>query len=244
MTTTLNNSYQSSPLTISQGGTSVASFTAYNLIAAGTTSTGALQSAGTGSSGQIYKSGGNAALGTWVNQNTLGGWVLLATISASASANISLTGLTTTYAAYKVSVAALIPATNATNLQLLVSSNNGTSYDTGSGNYSYQNIYINDSGAAAANTHGSTGTTSMQLGNVWSNTSFANNFEVTLYNPAQSTANNGFTWIGKYNDSTSGSSVFQGGSRRLATQVNTAIRFQMSSGNIASGTFKLYGLLA
>ena len=49
-------------LTVPYGGTGVGSFTAYGLVAAGTTSTGVLQSVGTGTSGQLMQSAGSAAL--------------------------------------------------------------------------------------------------------------------------------------------------------------------------------------
>lgn len=50
---------------VASGGTDSTSFTAYSLIAAGTTSTGAMQSVGAGSSGQIIRSGGASALPSW-----------------------------------------------------------------------------------------------------------------------------------------------------------------------------------
>lgn len=55
-------------LLVTGGGTGLATLTtAYGLVAAGTTATGALQNAGTGASGQVYISGGSSALGTWTN---------------------------------------------------------------------------------------------------------------------------------------------------------------------------------
>lgn len=62
---TNNQINTSKPVGVSDGGTGVASFTAYSLIAGGTTSTGALQSAGTGTSGKWYVSNGSASLGTF-----------------------------------------------------------------------------------------------------------------------------------------------------------------------------------
>jgi microcystin-dependent protein len=53
-------------MTVSDGGTGVSSFTAYSVIAGGTTSTSALQSvSGLGSSGDVLTSNGAAALPTW-----------------------------------------------------------------------------------------------------------------------------------------------------------------------------------
>lgn len=63
---TSNNAINTTfPIGVDDGGTGASSFTAYSLIAAGTSSTGPLQSAGTGTAGQVYVSNGNASLGTF-----------------------------------------------------------------------------------------------------------------------------------------------------------------------------------
>ena len=57
---------QAATVTVAQGGTGVSTTTAYGLIAAGTTSTGAFQQvSGTGTSGQVLTSNGAGALPTW-----------------------------------------------------------------------------------------------------------------------------------------------------------------------------------
>lgn len=61
------------PLTVSNGGTGIATNTAYSVICAGTTSTGALQNvSGVGTAGQVLTSSGAGALPTWSNP---GGYV-------------------------------------------------------------------------------------------------------------------------------------------------------------------------
>lgn len=57
-------------LTVSHGGTGIATTTAYGVITGGTTATGAFQNAGTGTSGQVLTSNGNAALATWATPTT------------------------------------------------------------------------------------------------------------------------------------------------------------------------------
>lgn len=60
-------------LPVAAGGTGLATTTAYGLIAAGTTSTGAFQQvSGTGTSGQLLTSNGAGALPTWQNAPTSG----------------------------------------------------------------------------------------------------------------------------------------------------------------------------
>ena len=53
------------PLSVGQGGSGVASTTAYGILAGGTTSTGAFQNAGVGTSGQVLTSNGAGALPTF-----------------------------------------------------------------------------------------------------------------------------------------------------------------------------------
>jgi hypothetical protein len=52
-------------VTVAQGGTGVTSTTAYGVITGGTTTTGTLQNAGAGSTGQVLTSNGSSALPTW-----------------------------------------------------------------------------------------------------------------------------------------------------------------------------------
>jgi hypothetical protein len=54
-------------VTVAQGGTGVVSTTAYGLLAGGTTTTGALQNIGAGTSGQIPVSAGASALPAWTS---------------------------------------------------------------------------------------------------------------------------------------------------------------------------------
>lgn len=87
---TNNATNTSNPITVAQGGTGVASTTAYAVLCGGTTSTGALQSiAGVGTSGQVLTSNGAGALPTF--QAASGGKFVQATF---ASLNTVQTGTT------------------------------------------------------------------------------------------------------------------------------------------------------
>lgn len=75
------------PLTVSNGGTGDATFTAYAVITGGTTSTGALQSvSGVGTSGQVLTSGGASTLPTWT---TLSGAIVWSVITADQTAAVN-----------------------------------------------------------------------------------------------------------------------------------------------------------
>ena len=65
-TLTANALTLTNKLTVANGGTGLATTTAYGVITAGTTSTGAFQQvSGTGTSGQVLTSNGAGALPTW-----------------------------------------------------------------------------------------------------------------------------------------------------------------------------------
>ncbi|MDZ7744293.1 MAG: carbohydrate binding domain-containing protein [Candidatus Saccharibacteria bacterium] len=61
------NFFTAGTLTVERGGTGIATTTAYGLLTGGTTSTGAFQNAGTGTTGQVLQSNGASALPTWVD---------------------------------------------------------------------------------------------------------------------------------------------------------------------------------
>jgi len=71
---------------VAGGGTGIATATAYSLIAAGTTATGAFQVVGTGSTGQILTSGGSAALPTWSTIQALA-WIDQTSTTVTAAIN-------------------------------------------------------------------------------------------------------------------------------------------------------------
>jgi hypothetical protein len=82
---------------VAGGGTGNTTFTAYSVICAGTTATGAFQNvSGVGSSGQVLTSTGAGALPTWQSVADIGGWTATSgTFTATASTNYFLTGAST-----------------------------------------------------------------------------------------------------------------------------------------------------
>lgn len=241
MVTTLNESYQSKPLTVAQGGTGIATNTAYGLLAGGTTATGALQQGGTGTTGQIYLSGGNAALGTWSTTATSLGFQFISQQTASGSASIAFTGLSATYYAYKIIITSVVPATNAQRLNATLSSDNGSTYF--SANYSYAMLGRTNGGTALTNASSSAATIQLSASSGIPNTAnTANHFEITLFNPSVTALYNGFNVIGRYNDAGSRCVMWGEGSYALSSAIN-AIKFTFASGNISTGVFTLFGML-
>ena len=63
------------PIEVSKGGTANTTFTAYSVVCAGTTATGAFQNvSGVGTAGQVLKSNGAGALPTWQSDSSSGGF--------------------------------------------------------------------------------------------------------------------------------------------------------------------------
>lgn len=202
------------------------------MLCGGTTSTAAVQSiAGVGTSGQVLTSNGAGALPTF--QGISSGLALIGTADASNSATISFTGLTT-YPSMIVILRSIQPATNAAILNMLVSTD-GVTYAS-SGYFSGINSHPYNS-ATLTNANS---TTAVKLSTGISNAnSYSGQLSIVQLNAALPTI---ITGTCTYSD---GSLVAQTAEIGAYCPTSiTAIRFQMSSGNITTGHFALYGLVS
>jgi hypothetical protein len=175
-----------------------------------------------------------------------GSFNLVEAHTASSSASLPFTtGITSTYDEYSIEILNLVPATNGDNLLIQVSTNGGSTYDTGSN-------YFWDGGswrAAALFAPGGGVDTSIDVTNAnglgVSSTAAAGGacFSLRMINPLSGTMSTQV--FGKGFVPFSGSStrvmVEIGGQYTPTTAVN-AFRVVFSTGNIASGTVRLYGL--
>lgn len=169
-----------------------------------------------------------------------GKWIKLATATASASATIDFTGLTSAYVAYKLVLSHLLPATDNVALWIRTSTNNGVSYDAGASDYRYAVGIVNSSGTNTG--AGSTGAAQMVLLDTQGNaTGEVLSGVAYLFNPSAAKYGQ-LAWVINGTDTSSGGrSTYGGGTRQTAADID-AIRIMYSSGNIASGQFDLYGL--
>jgi hypothetical protein len=186
-------------------------------------------------------SNGASALPSWQAVSVTQNYTKISSVTASNSASITFTGLSASYGQYIIYCSNMLPATNAVLALIRTSTNNGVSYDSGAGNYAWSNVLAGAGAPSGAGSYSDTGiyfgATSGSLNN-----SVASNMQVLIDNPsaAQQTL---ITLLGQACDS-SGSfpnGVFGYGRRFQSTAVN-AIQITMSSGNITSGTFTLYGV--
>ena len=202
--------------------------TGYNLLAPGT-------------SGKFLMSNGpDAALSYEIitDTNTM---VLLSTRSASTSATIEFSNLiTSTYKEYVLVAIDVVPATITSTLRMQVKISN-TARST-AGDYAYVNLF-GRSGLVTPSGGGSTSNTYIQLQTTTASTD-ALNGKWIIFNPAGTALKKHIHGRLSYinatpdicEDITTG--LFQG-----STAAIDGLSLFVSSGNITSGTFKLYGVL-
>ena len=168
--------------------------------------------------------------------------VLIETQTASNDATIEFTtGINSTYASYEIRFTDVVGATNGAAIYMRTSSDGGSSFDSSSGNYEYSGwrstgVTLEGIGTSSSNT------TVITSGNS-NNAGFHASGVITLYNPSNSSVYTGFTAQSVFWDSGTSTirSVGIAGARQDAADVD-AIQFLMATGNITSGTFKLYGI--
>jgi len=164
------------------------------------------------------------------------------TVSSAATLDIVLSS----YTAYRGLMFVLenfIPATNGVSLAMRVSSNAGSSYDAGAGNYIYSSIALN-SGSSTAQLGSSTGDTLLNLnplGSTGNGSAQGVACVVEMFDQNNAALDPKVLFRTMPVTSASSTQGSFGGGFRAAAQVTTAVRFLFSSGNIASGTYAVYG---
>lgn len=174
----------------------------------------------------------------WITRAT--GPVLLSTATASNSASISFTGLSSIYDKYELQFINVKPQTDTANLVLRTSTNGGSSYDSGASDYAYAVSDFSTAGSSVGPY--SAGATGILLANSVGNDANENGVSgnLSIFTPSDAIytsvyfstvfrASNGVLYVGN------------GSGQRMAAADVDAIQLLFSSGNITSGKFKLYG---
>jgi hypothetical protein len=184
---------------------------------------------------------------TWDTLGSAGGGggalVLLDSKTAANSASLDFTtAITSAYDEYVVEFINVTPATNGVSCVMRVSSNGGSSWDAGA-NYNFVQRIQSSTYAAATE---QLSATSVYLGGVLSNTASAGglNGRLRIFNPLSTTAVKWFQSNTAF--LASNDSHFYlldvAGQWNISGTAQNAVQFLMSTGNIASGTIRIYGI--
>jgi len=174
---------------------------------------------------------------------------LLGTYTASSSATIDITSkITSDYDTYIIELIEVVLATNATSIYVYGSIDNGSTYTAGGSTNQYSNhailststtYSVVNSSAASGIILTSTGGGAGYIGND-AGQSF--NATIKFHNP-MGARNKRLSYNSEYNITSTNALVKITGSAEIkTTSAVNALRFQASTGNIASGTFRIYGL--
>lgn len=166
---------------------------------------------------------------TLPTSGTLPSIIASGNVSAATSCDINFAPLFNLYAILEIYIYNIIPATNATNLLMRVSTD-GTTFDAGASNYSWELGFAAGTTAGAAS---SAGDTSMEIAASLDNTAgVGSSGKVVLFNPGSATFQPSIKGeLVPISGGATGATYFSG--RRLTAQVTKGVRFIMSSGNVS-----------
>ena len=157
-----------------------------------------------------------------------------------------ISGLTATYDRYEIQIDKLVPVNDGVSLLLQVSTNGGTAWLNTLYSWVIQTGMVQYAPAQAAAAASTTSISinmstdaNRRLGNAAGRSS---NWNITVYSPSSATLQKMFSWEGVQHSSTAYWGRTEGMGNHTGTAAINAIRLVMSGGNIASGTFGLYGI--
>ena len=199
-----------------------------------------------GATGGDQGAGTVNATGLYVNGVLVrsGGLVLLTsgTVSAAATLDIVLTSYTS-YRGIVFELSNFVPATGGAYLAMRVSTNGGSSYNSGATDYHYavQSVIA----GAGAFTDSSTGASLIAISNITGGigggATAGGTFAVSLLGQTSTSAYPKIFANGVVFDGSSRGVVVGSAGIRIAAQDTDAVRFLFSSGNIDSGSYAVYG---
>ena len=191
-----------------------------------------------GTSGQFLQTQGSGANPQWAYS----GMTLLTSgsVSSASSLDIVLTSYTG-FRVIKIVVTDLRSSTDNVALFLRTSTDGGSTFDAGASNYRYNFIRAFASNFLA--NLSSAGATAIQItDSVGSDSTDAVDLEIKINEPTRTTARIQFEFLGGQQASDSNETRILGGGRRDTSADIDAVRLLMSSGNIGSCNYAVYGL--
>jgi hypothetical protein len=160
------------------------------------------------------------------------------TVSSAATLDIVLTSYTG-YRGIQIELINFIPATDNVNLHLRTSTNGGSSYDAGGSDYRYAYLSIFNGGSS---TQSSSAAAQIQIDNATGNgTAEGLSSTVKIMGQTNTAIQQRIIFDGDSFEASGDGVRVSGAGRRQAAGDVDAVRFLFSSGNIASGSYAVYG---
>jgi len=156
---------------------------------------------------------------------------------ASSSATITLTGINSTYDVYQVVASNIVPASDSQAIRIRVGT--GGTPDSDSEYDMAFKVFESNTGF---NNHSEVNQTSWRGVTYGTGTGEAGNLNIYCFNFANSSNFSYITLEENVFTNAAHLASFTGGAVHTVAEANDSISFHMASGNIASGTFTLYGL--
>lgn len=168
--------------------------------------------------------------------------VLLATYSPSLVGSVDITSIiSSTYDTYDIEITHIIPVMDGAAFQILTSSNNGSTWDASSGDYIYATGNAPSSGSGMNNDGSSSAAFMQPINNTGNATGEFISGNLQLLGANSTTKYKTISWDLLFCTS---SGVFYrgvGGGMRKSNSAVNAIQLKFGSGNISSGTVRVYG---
>jgi hypothetical protein len=172
-----------------------------------------------------------------------GGLILLEQHTASSSATLDFTGwYSSAYDEYLIEVVGLVPATDNVELALTVSTDGGSNYSATSYRYAYQ--YAGSSGSVGNVTNNAGTILALGAGVENTTSTTGHHGSVHLFGPGSSSRVKAFLVDMTYQGTDGYYYSLRGSGWWADVTAVDALRFAYSSGNIAEGTIRIYGLEA
>lgn len=173
-------------------------------------------------------------------------YTLLSTQTAANVAQLDFTSLITSeFDEYIFKLYDIVPVTDSAALWMRTSTNNGSSFDVGASDYITAGRQ-NASGSATTSSIGNAGTVAALLSSpttgLSTNTARSLSGEVKLFNPLNATRFRIIQSLVHFIGTTGELLDVSGSHSRVASADIDAVRFLMSTGNISSGTIRMYGV--
>jgi hypothetical protein len=228
-------------LAVADGGTGASTFTDGGVLVGN--GTGAVQVTTAGTSGQVLTSNGAGVDPTFQDLAASGGLVLLSSATASSDATIEFTtGLDATYDVYELHFVNVRPASDEYLFQLRTSSDGGSTFDSGSGNYRYRCVRSTTSAVSVDDSASATSISITGAGTVDNSATEVGICGVLrIFRPGSSAEYTSFQWDITAYGSSSGHYGVSGTGARISVADVDALQFYFAVGNVSEGGFYLYG---